>query len=241
MINAIDLIRLRSADFIQFSKDFTVIINRNNPSTLLVQPQYDALLGKISEMEKLFKTVTSNPITAELEALDLRRDRAINGLTGLIRNYTNHFEPVTAQAAIVMQTNLDQYGAGIATENYQRETAIINSLITDWKTKPELQNGITVLGLSSWVAELEAANDEFGAKYIDRTQEYGAASPENLKSKRAEATTVYYALRKRLEARAEIEGTPLYETTINELNALITQYNALLKGRTAVAEELKVN
>jgi hypothetical protein len=241
MIHTIDLTRLRSADFIQFSKDFTIIVNRNNPSTLLVQPQHDALLGKITEMEKLFKAVTSNPITAALEALDLRRDRALNGLTGMIRNFTNHFNPEMAQAASLLQTNLDQYGSGIATENYQRETAIINSLITDWKTKPELQKAINLLGLSNWVSELEVANDEFGVKYIDRTQDYGAASPENLKDKRAEAATVYYALRKRLEARAEIEGTPLYGTTISELNALITQYNTLLKGRTTTTEEVKTN
>lgn len=242
MIYAIDFPRLRAADFIQFSKDFTSIIHRNNPEALLVKPQYDALMTKIPEMEKLFATLTSNPITAAIEALDLRRDRAIIGVSGLIRHYTYHFEPEKAQAGTVLQKSIDQYNsASIAAENYTTETTIINSLINDWETKSDLQNALTILGLSNWVAELKVANTEFNAKYIDRTQDYATASPENLKSKRAETTAVYYALRKRLEARAEIEGTPLYGMTINELNALITQYNALLKGRTSATEELKAN
>lgn len=37
-----------------------------------------------------------------------------------------------------------------------------------------------------------------------------------------------------------LEETPLYATTVKELNALISQYNTLLKGRTATPEATKI-
>src|SRR6478736_6883157 len=131
MINAINLSRLRNAEFIQFSKDFTSLINGNDPEDLSVKPQYDAMVLKISELEHLFKNETSSPITAEMEALDLRRDQAINGIIALIHAHSYHFSETLSNAAIILQNNLKLYSAGIARENYQTETAIIDNIITD--------------------------------------------------------------------------------------------------------------
>jgi len=242
MINSIDLTHLRNPECIQFFKNFTSIITANNPATLSVKPQNDNMILKVAELETLFKTATSNPITAEIEALDLRRDRASIGIAGVIRSYIYHYDPVMVEAATILQNNLNLYSTGIAQENYQSETAILNNLTNDWSTKPELQNAIETLGLLDWAVELKTVNVTFDLKYLDRTHEYGSASPENMKSKRAEAMTAYYALRKRLEAHAEIDGTEGYAPTINDLNALIEQYNAVLRARTTtVSEETNQN
>ena len=124
------------------------------------------------------------------------------------------------------QQKIQAYQLGIQLQNYQAETATLNSLIGDWENKPELVAALTTLGLTDWKEELKNTNNTFNTKYILRTQEYGAASPENIKSKREEANAVYYELRNFIVAYATINATnPLYTKTVNELNALITQYN----------------
>ncbi|RZJ38093.1 MAG: hypothetical protein EOO18_04220 [Chryseobacterium sp.] len=82
--------------------------------------------------------------------------------------------------------------------------------------------------------ELKTANEEFNTKYLSRTQEYGDASPETIKTKREETNTAYYALRDRIDALHLLVETPMspYATVINQLNALTDQYNKLLINRT---------
>jgi hypothetical protein len=233
MIQAINLQNLRNSEFIQFSKDFTSLVNTNNPTALSVRPQYDSMIAKITELESLFKNTISNPITAEMESLDFNRDQAVNGIIAMIDAYGYHYDTVLTEASTVLRNNLKLYGAGIAKENYQSETAIINNLSNDWENKPELANAISTLKLGDWVSQLKSLNQDFSERYLARTQDYATASPENLKSKRAEVMTAYYDLRKFLEAFSTIQSSPAYDKTVNELNALIEQYNSLLKGRTS--------
>jgi Family of unknown function (DUF6261) len=73
----------------------------------------------------------------------------------------------------------------------------------------------------------------FKQKYLERTQEYGAANPDTLKAKREEAVVAYYELRKFIDANSVLHPGAAYEKLINELNALIDQYIALLNTRPA--------
>ncbi len=230
MINSILLRELRNANYLQFQKDFLSIISRNDPKGLQVESKYDELASKVEELEGLFKKALANPISQELLDLDARRDDAINGIFYVATAYTYHYDSVLKKAADALLANIKLYGSGIARLNYQAETATINSLINDWDNKPELTNAIDTLGLKSWKAELASINSEFSSRYLDRTQDYGNATPETLKAKREETNTVYYALRDRINALHLLVDTPPspYNTVINQLNALIEQYNLLL-------------
>ncbi|MBW7675630.1 hypothetical protein K1I32_08605 [Chryseobacterium sp. LJ756] len=104
----------------------------------------------------------------------------------------------------------------------------------DWENKPELADAIFSFNLNSWVNELKTSNEEFNTKYLLRTQEYGDASPETIKTKREEINTAYYGLRDRIDALHLLVETPPspYATVINQLNSLTDQYNKLLVNRT---------
>lgn len=232
MINSITLNNLRNAEFLQFSKDALNIIQRNDPAALSIATWYNAFKAVTEKIEDLFKTDTSNPITDDLQTTDVRRDNALNGITATVQGYTYHFAPATSAAAKTLADHLALFGSGIARENYQSETAIINSIITDWKNKPELMAAIAVLGLDSWVTELDTANKTFSTQYLDRTQQLGAASPDTIKAKRLEAADAWYKLRNKLDAYYEVnEGAQPFAKTENELNALIDQYNTLMNSR----------
>ena len=232
MIASINFPALRNAEFLQFSKDALSIVQRADPAALSVTTWYAAFKTVTDAIESLFKTDQGNPITDELQAIDVRRDNAINGITAVADGYSYHFAPTTAAAAKTLTDNLSVFGTGIARENLQSETAVINSIINDWKTKPELIAAIAVLGLDSWVSELDTANNLFSTRYLDRKQQLGAVSPDTIKAKRLEAAAAWYKLRDKLNAFYEInEGAEPWAKTVNSLNALIEQYNALINGR----------
>ena len=235
MINAIDLAKLRNGEFLQFGTNVSDLVESNNPKGLNVEVQHAVFKTKVNETSALFNTERSSILTQELVQLDERRDRAVTGITSAIAGYCSHFLPETALAANLLASDLQLFGAGVARQNLQSETAIISGISSDWETKPELTNALATLGLTLWAAELKTANQMFDQKYIDRTKEYGAANPDTLKAKREETTIAYYELRKYLEAYATIQNTPDYKKVISELNALIDQYNQLLTNRTKEA------
>lgn len=233
MINAISISILRNAEYLQFMKDTSSLVVTNNPTVLNVVAQLAALNASNAILEGLFKTELANEITQELVLIDERRDKAINGLTAAISGYRYHFDAALAQAAGLLDENLKLYGTGIAKQNYQSETATIASLVTDWETKTALTTAMNTLNLKLWKDELKAANTLFGQKYLARTQEYGAANPDTLKSKREEANAIYYKLRDFLNSFSIVNPSVANTKVCNEINALIDQYNTLLNNRAA--------
>lgn len=233
-MNAIDLPKLRNAEYLQYVKDYSGIINLNNPTQLGIEAKLSAFNNKITELEALYKKALASEKTQELLTLDERRDDAINGIYYFLLSQTYHFEADKQQKAQLLLSNMELYGSGISRLNYQAETATLNNIIRDWENKPELIDAISFFNLSPWVNELKTANEEFNTKYLSRTQEYGDANPETIKLKREETNAAYYALRDRIDALHLLVETPPspYAAIINQLNALTDQYNKLLVNRT---------
>lgn len=229
-MNSIDL---PNAEYLQYAKDFSGIINLNNPIQIGIDAKLTAFTNKISELELLYKKALASEKTQELLLLDERRDAAATGINYFLLSQTYHFEIVKRQNAQLLLDNMTLYGSSIARLNYQAETATLNNIIRDWENKPELIAAISTFNLTEWVDELKTANEDFNTKYLSRTQEYGDASPETIKLKREEVNVAYYALRDRIEAlHILVETSPSpYATVINQLNALTDQYNVLLFKR----------
>ena len=232
-MNAIELRLLRNAEYLQYVKDYSNIISLNNVSTLNIQAKYDAFNVKITELEALFKKSLASDKTQELVLLDEKRDNALNGIYYFLLAHSYHYETDKKEKAQLLLSSITLYGSGISRLNYQAETSTLNNLIRDWENKAELTAAIAQFGLQNWVNELKTSNEEFNNKYLSRTQEYGDANPETIKTKREETNNAYYALRDRIGALhllVEVEPSP-YTTVINQLNALTDQYNVLLVNR----------
>ena len=234
MIQSIDLFKLRNAEYLQFQKDFVAIAARNNPNVLQIQAKLDDLNQKTVELDDLFKKILANENTQILVDIDNKRDIAINGLTFLITGYSYHFDNTLKQAADKILDNLKVYGSGIAKLNYQAQTATLTNIINDWENKPALVDALNTLNITNWKDYLKQQNNQFNEVYLNRTQEYGNATPESLKTKREETNVFYYALRNRINALHLLIETPPspYSTIINQLNALVDQYNNLLNNRS---------
>ena len=242
MIQSINLLLLRNAEYIQFSRNLLQIIHLNDETILKSKAEYDAFGLVITAIEALFKTDQGSNITPIIEALDARRDMAVSGIFKNIDSYTSHFTPAKVDAANVLTDALKVYGTAtaVAASSLPAETAIVNSMISDVTTKANLIAAVTELGLTSWFAELKTANDLLAQKYIERTQELGGANPNTIKDKRNEANNLYYELRDMIAAQATVAKNAVpFPKTISEINALIDQYNLIITNRTADAARAK--
>ena len=200
MIDSIKLQLLRNGEALQFNTEVANILTLNNPTALQVAQILAVFISINTAIENLFKIDQSNPITDELQALDLRRDNAINGILLIVSGHTYHKDATIRNHAKILSDHLKLYGTGIARDNYQSETATLRSIGKDWTNKPELAAAVTALGLGVWQAEMTDANNSFATKYIARTQELATASFDTIKAKRQEATETYYKLRDKINA-----------------------------------------
>jgi hypothetical protein len=232
MIKAIVINNLRNAEYIQFIKDFSEIVLDNSPTRLNVQAQYDKLQQGLAATEALYKQEQGSTLTEVVTAKDARRDKAITGFALTAEGFTYHFNADLAKHAGLLSRAIKQYGSGIARENYQAETAIIDNLLGDFNSQPQLQAAIEALGLKDWKDELAAANADFNAAYLLRTRQLGSVSKDTLFNQRQLCNSSYYQLRDFIGSYFTINnGTEPYAKTSDELNALIDQYNTLLAGR----------
>lgn len=234
MIQSIDIAKLSNAEYIQFSRDFLNIVARNNQAVLKVEPEYQALNESLTVIEAVFKIDQGSNITPLIEALDMRRDNAIMGIYKCVDGFTHYFEPAKKEAADVLKNHLLVYGSAsdVIRTSLPAETATVTSLVGDLGSKPELKAAVELLALTEWVAELQTANELLNQKYVERMVETGNANPNTIRGKRIEAYAQYYALRDMLVAQARVaKNAPPYPQTINELNAVVEQYNVVITGR----------
>lgn len=211
------------------------IVTQNNPEILNIVEPTAAYSRKINELEALYKTDTFNPITDELVELDHQRDDVFNGILNLLAGHARHFAAEMREAAQLLQRDLEKYGTGFVKGNYQAETVNLHNIITDWRSKPELQNATNTLGILDWITELERLNQLFNSRYIARNGSYADQPTESATSKRVEVGAVYDLLSNFLNSHAFLNDNVIYRTTISQINALIGQYSAMLKQRRAKA------
>lgn len=234
MINQISLQPLRNSEYIQFQTDTLNIVSNNDPEALGVKALFDNLKNVIDSIEKQFKVSQASLITKEIEVLDARRDKAINGITLIIQGYTYHAEEALSNYAKTLEAHLNLFGSGIAKDNYISETTVLRNIINDWKTKPELLAAITALQLTAWQTEMELANNLFNETYSKRNDELAVAPSEKLKTLRLEGNEAYYKLRNRLNSYLDINnGAEPWASTVGKINQNISNYMALLNRRNA--------
>lgn len=232
MIQPIRLQSLRNGEYIQLLKDVNALVAEQNPVALQLEAAYTGLQAEVVLLDELFKLAQGNLITDELIALDARRDAALTGLQSLINGFTYSTNPDTAQAARLLQANLSLFGSNIARDNYQSQTTTMRNIIDDWRRDAALQNAATQLGLSGFVQEMEAANNLFEAKYIERAKALAGVTPESIGLRRESANAAYYRLRDRINAFWTIqEGAEPYQKLIDNINSLVNFYINLINRR----------
>ena len=232
MITKFSILRLRNPEILQFVRQLLVIVLGPDPEKLKVGPQTQALKNALSVAERAFKKDNSSSLTEMLVELDEKRDKLLVGISTYVDAFTNHFNEETRMAAHLLKDHLASFGTRIIKENYMRESALINKLVTDWRTKPELSHCVAALNLNLWLKSLEDANEAFNARYLERNREMSNVTADVFREKKEELSVAHEKLIARLNSYYDIlDGVEPFATVVKETNELIEKYHLLTVGR----------
>ncbi len=228
MIKNIHLKNLRNNEFVQFFENIREIVSKNNPEAILVQEQYKAFIKPLTTLQLNHKRIKGSSITYQLTKIDKRRNIALRSIYKIIEAYTHHYNSDVCTVAIDLKKELDVYGKEIVRYNYQYETNVIDEILQKWAPKAE---GIASLNLTEWVGELKEANTLFNTRYLDRIKESAGYTNIKVIELRKIVTLNYSELMGFISAYATIQKTEIYTKVIDQINALINQYNKILTSR----------
>lgn len=239
MLHTINLHKLRNAEYLQFGKDAAALLTDADATSLGINKPFATFKNSITEIENAFKTELANPLSAKLSELDSLRDNVFLGIWYVTDGYLLHFNPEIVAKAEIVRKNLLTYGRDTIKISYPAETASINSMITDWETKPELTAAVDALHLTEWKVGLKQINTEFEATYTERAKKEGDAATINpVKTLRLPSVKLWDKFTTTLSAQYILHDEdatlgPKYLSLINNINALIDTYKNILTVRQA--------
>ncbi len=226
-IKKIDLSRLRNEEHYQFNTDFNALTESNNPTTLGIEVGFDAYQPLYIDEGEALDIIRRSAITEDIAKADALRDKTYRGLRDAVKSATSHFLVGKQQAAYRIQVVLDHYG-DIIHKTYDEETAAIGSLIGDLAA---LTADVTLLGLTDWIAEMQANNQAFDTLKKMRYTEAAVKTQLRMKQVRRQVDDAYNRITERIDALVIVNGGEAYATYINELNKRIDSYNLVLAQR----------
>lgn len=220
----------RNGEFLQFMKNVLSIVTNYDLATLKLTERVTKLTEQTTELDNVFQPQRGEELTDELKELDARRDKALMGIKNYLVSQTYREEVSIVNAAEALLENYVSHDDRIDKLPYQQETAIANTMLKDWETKPVLSAAVTTLTLTDWVNLLKTLNETFDTTYVERAQT--APEPANILAKREAIRKAYNDLIDDVEAYARIsDNKEAYETIIRELNGLIDDYNTAANSR----------
>lgn len=214
--------------FVQFFRHFISTIEKSNPETLQIKTQFDNLSVPVNELFNLTQRDRGSELSEDLVEIDKRRDNCWLGIDYQLQSYRYHYNLSKKEATIELERSLLPFGTGISRLKYVEETITINGIIEKWESNAELQEHISQLGLSEWVAKLKEENLLFDNKFKERVEE--RANEPEVKSIELRKTIIehYRTLLKHLTAHTTLSTDNTYDTINSKINELIEEYNKMI-------------
>jgi hypothetical protein len=235
-IKYVKYIHLHNDEHFQYLAELRDLIAKHGAEALKIKPLFDAFRPFHQREDEALKKIVKSATTAGIEAADHARDRTFNGLAGTCKAALNHYDHDVAEAAARLQIVFDTYG-NLAAKSLNEETSGIYNILQD--LKGSYAGDVQAVGLSGWVAKLEADNNKFEALVKERNDENASKTHLNLKECRAETDKAYSAIIERLNALMNVYGEADYTEFASELNEFTDKYNNAIAQRHGRAKARK--
>jgi hypothetical protein len=142
----------RNGEYLQFMKNVVAIYGNYDTNALLLQARLQTLTDATKALDEVFMATTAHELTPELQALDIRRDKALMGIKLHLNSFSYSEDTETVKAANALMTNYLSHGDRIDRLSYQQATAVIDALLTDWKENLMLSASVNKLSINAWVS-----------------------------------------------------------------------------------------
>lgn len=230
-ISELKLSALHNEGHFQFNRDFKSLINRFTPAALDIEADYAPYLLSYDDEEKCLNVIRKSAFSDPIAQADQVRENTFRGMRDAVKSACRHYEPEVRQAATRLQVIFDQYG-DITTKSRDDETAAINQLNTELNTSGSAD--IAVVGLSGWIAGLQANNEAFEALQQSRYSEDSEKPDLKMLLVRKQLDDAYHTLTRRIDALNLVnkdKNNDVFIRFINELNSRISSYSTTLAMR----------
>jgi hypothetical protein len=226
----LDLDALRIAEFLNLGSDLKEILNNYDLESLGLGLVGKAMSSSFLHVAEMYAKEKGSLLGKEIELGDARRDNCILGILGVSESYQRHFDPDIAFAARQVIQTISKFGKNIAIQNYQTETESLRNLISEFKEDAASRNAIEKLGLAAWVAEMEAANEDF-AKNFQNQGFQGSTSTGNIKEQRAATKRHFDAFMALLLTLNQVSANEKREKLWLEIKSLLEKNQEILNSR----------
>ena len=236
-INVARLNVLEAAAFInRFIADFEKS-GLNTDDDVELKLQLDDLNVQLPTFIKAVKQTKASAETAQLKALDKRRDRKF----AVVKRFTSAYEysDYDDELAAYRQVSIiiKEFKL-IKKANYMAETLAIELFIK--KVRNEKNDAMNKLLLQPAIDNLEVANEAFRTIFNQRSSREISKEKYNTTELRTAIFDTYKSLASYILIKAKIKKTPYYITSLNVLNYGREYFADLLAHRKGVLEKRKL-
>jgi hypothetical protein len=228
-IKAIHLSYFTADAHLMYMVQFKDLVDESRPIKTLLGTKYQDFLLKLGKEGEVFQIMKKSDLTDPLAEAARRVDRALIGMNTAVAAALHHPDHTVVVAAQSLHNRLKAFG-NIARKNYEEESADVNMLLMEL-AGPEYAAKVTLVGLTTWVTELTAAEAAFEALYTQRRDEESQKPQETMLEARRDTDAAYRPIIEALNAHTVVDdvATEGLETLIEKLNTNIERYNNIYR------------
>jgi hypothetical protein len=231
---------LTNALHLQFMIETVVLIAKFNIVVVKLGALFDAFREEVNREDLSQKIVRKSSLSDLKAEKDLERDNILSGIQDALKSLLRHFDANVRAAANRLKIVFDTYNSPIPVKDlpYDAETVSINNMLQEFEGKYAAD--IQLTGMSGWVSELKARNNEFDQLTKSYNEEQSEKPAVKTKDARKNTDFAYKKIVTAVNGILILEGDDNYAQFVAEINTLIKHYNDLLAqhlGRINKSEE----
>lgn len=226
-IKKIHLMILQNEEHFRFMTYVDEAIIELGPDALAVPVQYAAFKPELSNERIALDQVQKSVFTKKLDAADAVRDIPIRGFMKVVKGMLHHFNPMISDAAYTVDVINESFSDITRLSDDKQSAATVSYLDA---IKASFAN-VSTLGLTDWVTEIEAKENDFLALQKSSLSEEDAKTTLTMKQARRNTDVQYYSIVDRINAFITIEGDARFAPFVTRLNNRIDSFNLAIAQR----------
>lgn len=180
--------------------------------------------------DQVFNPARKSLDTEDLEKLDTTRDNALGAYHEAVLGLQRNPNEAKRQAARQLNLNYDTYKPD-RTQEYMKETELIEQMTTEIRAQQQLAAAIQLLGLDDYLTDLEQKNQAFADLMKGRTASTEGYQKGAVAEARANVEQKYQLLRQMQNVASIYEGDAEYRPFLLAVNAEVEHFNQILNRK----------